>query len=60
MPALALSRAPAAEPVIKVAHALVAHLQAGEPIDQRLLRQLFEVRLLAGEHARPSVDTPRL
>ena len=42
MPALALSPAPVTEPVIKVAHALVAHLKAGEPIDQRLLRQLFE------------------
>ncbi|TVV77416.1 methylase, partial [Sphingomonas solaris] len=42
MTALALSRAPVTEPVIKLAHALVAHLQAGEPIDQRLLRQLLQ------------------
>ena len=42
MPALALSRALTAEPVIELAHALVCHLKAGEPIDQRLLRQLFE------------------
>ena len=42
MPALALSPTPVTEPVTKVAHALVAHLKAGEPIDQRLLRHLFE------------------
>jgi hypothetical protein len=42
MLALALSPTPATEPVIKVVHALVAPLQAGAPIDQRLLRQLFE------------------
>lgn len=42
MTALALSRSPVTEPVIKLAHALVGYLEAGEPIDQRLLRQLFE------------------
>ena len=47
MPALTLSPTPVTEPVIKVAHALVAHLQAGEPIDHRLVRQLLEVGLLA-------------
>ena len=42
MPALASVHTPVPEPVIKVAHALSRHIRAGEPIDNRLLRQLFE------------------
>lgn len=42
MPALASVHSPVPEPVIKVAHALARHIAAGEAIDNRLVRQLFE------------------
>ncbi len=55
MPALASISPPVPEPLIKVAHALACHLRADEPIDNRLVRQLFEAACSAGTTQRRTI-----